>query len=185
MQEINLLQTKFKDTTLAWQKRTRILTLVLTIVLALILAGIVLITLINRQTSKRLETLKTQNVQEQNNLNRRQNELTLAKSFQAQLHNLSYLTSNHVYWSAFFDELSKFTYIKAQYVSVDGDLSGKIHLEGIVGSYSDLGKLMLALNTSDKFDDVRLLSASPSSSEQAGYLFSIDLQVNKELFAKL
>ncbi|MBI4363590.1 MAG: hypothetical protein HY545_01955 [Candidatus Doudnabacteria bacterium] len=184
MQDINLLQSKVKDTTLNWQRRSRsAINALVAIVIILAATGVTLFFL-NQTTLSRFEGLKRQNIESQNNLNQRQQELSQAKSFQAQLKNLSYLTNAHIYWSSFFKELAAYTFNKAQYVAVEGDTSGKIHVEGNVESYADLGRLILGLSTSEKFKQVKLLSASPTSTEQAGYLFSIDLTASPGIFNK-
>lgn len=140
---------------------------------------------LDKSTANQYQALKEKNIEAQTNLNRIQKDLTSAKQFQAQLKNLSYLTSKHIYWSSFFDELSKHIFNKTRLVSIEGDTTGnKIHIEGNVGSYESLAKLMLGLSTSDKFSQVKLLSASPTTAEESGYLFSIDITINSNVFVK-
>ena len=184
MQEINLLQSKVRDTTLDWQKRSKLSTNLLIAVLIIFVGAATALSLLHRRTLARYNSVRIENIESQNNLNRKQQELTSAKAFQAQLKNLSFLTNVHVYWSNFFDELAKHTFNQSQYVSVEGDTTGKIHIEGNVASYADLGKLILGLSTSEKFKQAKLLSASPTSSEQAGYLFSLDLTATPDVFNK-
>ena len=184
MEEINLLQNRLKDTTFAWQKQSRIATLILTVILIALIGAAAVFFLLNRNFKTKItsaiaesETLKNQVDDKQKNLNE-------AKTFQAQLINLKALVANHTYLSPFLDELSHSTYVKARYFSLDITEAGKIHLEGQVASYGDLAKFLLGLSTSSRFKNVNLLSVIPSSGKDIGYRFSVDLVVVPEIFHK-
>ena len=62
--------------------------------------------------------------------------------------------------------------------------TGRRYLEGKVLTYNDLGKLLLGLSTSTKFKDVQLLSVVPSIGVVNAYQFSLNLNVNPEIFYK-
>ena len=184
MQEINLLQNKLKDSTVVWEKRNKIIVNLLILILILEAVGIGAFMTLANQTDSKYQKLKSENQSRQTVLNQKQSNLTSAKVFQAQLKNLRFVTDSHIFWSSFFDELGKNTFNKSQFVSINVDTAGKVHLEGMVGSYNDLGKLMLGLSTWDKVSDVSLLSSNPSQSDVAGYVFSIDFKVSPEIFVK-
>jgi Tfp pilus assembly protein PilN len=184
MQEINLLQTKIKDRNASWEKRSRLFTTVfsLVLILELVLTGGVYMLTNSKQSAVAAIEEESQKIQKR--IDERQADLSSAKSFQAQLKNLRGIVDNHVYWSGFFDELGKRTYVKTQYMSLKAETDGKIHVEGLVSNYTDLGKLILGLNTSNKFSNVKLLSVQPSSQEASGYMFSLDLVASKDLLKK-
>jgi Tfp pilus assembly protein PilN len=182
MPEINLLQTRIHDNTFAWQRQSRLLLTILAVILVLLIgAGIGLILLTHKVNSD-LTTQTADNHQIQTQLNQQQQTIGNAKTFQAQLANIKTLLNNHVYLSPVFNELSKMTYVKAQYVTIDVSDNGRIHLEGRVDSYASLGKLILGLNTSKKFSDLKLLSVQPTSGQIFGYVFAIDLTAAQDLF---
>lgn len=182
MQEINLLRNQLKDTTAAWQKYHKIIVTTFAVVLIVEIGLIIVFAIINSHLQRRVSSVKTENAQLQTNLDSKKNQVEDAVSFQAQLKNLRQVVDNHVYFSPFFEELAKYTFNKAYYITLTADTNGKVHLEGIVGNYSDLGKLLLGLNSSDKFTQVKLLSATPSVGQLSGFLFTLDLTVNKDLF---
>jgi Tfp pilus assembly protein PilN len=71
---------------------------------------------------------------------------------QAQLKNVRTLLDGHIYWSAFLDQVASVTPNKIQIQRINGSASdGKFHIEGVGQSYQDIGKLLLALSTSNKF----------------------------------
>ncbi|MEO8065940.1 MAG: PilN domain-containing protein [Candidatus Doudnabacteria bacterium] len=182
MAEINLLQNSFKDTTNAWQRQSTIMLTVLSLIL-IVIGGITgVLFFLNQSTQKQIDAATAVNNDLQKNLNQQQAGLTNTKSFQAQLANLRLLLTNHVYISPLLDELSKATYIKSQDQTIDINPDGKIHLEGLVDSYADLGKMLLGLSTSTKFSNVKLLSALPSTGKKNGYVFSVDLNVTPGIF---
>ena|SRR3989344_5914998 len=184
MQEINLLQSKIRDTSFSWQKQSRIIIALLSVVLiALVGLGAVFF-LLNRSTEQKLTDAKNQGIEIQKNISSRNAEVKNASSFQAQLANLKTLVGAHTYLSPLLVELGKSTYIKSQYVILDATNDGKIHLEGRTASYDDLGKLVLGLSTSSQFKNIQLKSVVPSSGKTNAYQFSLDMEVNPEIFTK-
>lgn len=184
MAEINLLQNRLTDTTNAWQRQSKLTIAVLAAVLVILAAGTGLLFFLNGSISTRIAAATNENRDLQQKLTEQQNSLGNAKTFQAQLINLRALLNNHVFLAPLLDELSKTTYVNAQYLNVDVNEGGKIHMEGRVGSYSDLGKLLLGLSTSSKFNNIKLLSAAPSSGTLNAYVFSVDMNVISDIFHK-
>lgn len=184
MQEINLLKSQLKDTTHLWQTRARIMTMALTFLLILELGGSGILYVLSKSTQSKITAGLADNQQTQNRINEQESQLTPAKAFQAQTQNLGNLLGLHIYWSNFFEELSARTFNKASFQNISADQSGSIHLEGLVKNYSELGKLLLGLSTSSQFEEVKLLSSSPSTGEISGLSFSIDLKVKKALLYK-
>ncbi len=185
MQEINLLQNRVKDTTFVWQKQGKLILVILALILFLIVAGSVALFFLNQSLEKKTADVLADNQSIQRQLSEQQKNLGDAKAFQAQLVNLKVLLENHSYLSPLLDELAKITYQKAQYVTLDVAESGKIHVEGTINSYTELGKLLLGLSTSDKFKDVKLLSISPSSgTTSAAYVFALDMSAIPDIFYK-
>jgi Tfp pilus assembly protein PilN len=185
MAEINLLQNKVKDRTLAFRRgNSVIITLFVLIFIAEIVAAMVLYLLTN-SVSKQTSDKQNENQQIQAVLNGGQKDLVAAKNVQAQLKNMQTLLSNHIYWSGFFNQLGNVTPLKAEYTSFGGASSdGRIHLEGIAPSYTDVGKVLLSLSTSGKFSNVKLLSVNPSGGLTFGYNFSLEATAINSLFKK-
>lgn len=184
MQEINLLQNRVKDTTHVWEKQSKLMLTLLSLILIIILGGTGVLYFLNQSLEKQISVVAEDNVTLNKQLTEEQKDLGSAKTFQAQLANLRVLIANHSYLSPLLDELTKTTYKQARYINLDVADSGKIHVEGGVGTYSDLGKLLLGLSTSTKFQNVKLLSAVPSSGITNSYIFSVDMNVSPDIFFK-
>jgi Tfp pilus assembly protein PilN len=194
MQEINLLQTRIKDTTHSWEKQSIFGIVILSILLAVFLAAGGVLYLQTKNINTQNDTLIADNAKLKTQIDQRSVSLGSAKVFQAQLLNIRALLENHIYFSSFLDEIGKFTYIKSRYLSLTAVQDvGKVEMQGQVDTYNELGKLLLGLSTSDKFTDIKLLSATPASSTQTvngasvtknTFSFSIDLTVKPEAFIK-
>lgn len=184
MQEINLLKNQFRNQTTVWERRQRLITASLIAVIILEITAGVLLFLFKQSVDKRKGAVVERNIQTQAKLNVKQNELVPAKALQAQLKNLSRLVDSHVYWTSFFDELSKVTLKKIHYTQLQTDVAGKVYVEGRAENYSDLGKLLLGLSTSENFSNVRLLSSGPSTGEIGGLIFGIDFKIKPGLLNK-
>ncbi len=184
MEEINLLQNRIKDSSLAWEKRNKTLVTILVLALILELGLTVIFSILNGSVQKQIVTVRAENTRIQNEINSKDEELTAARAFQAPLKNLVSLVDNNIHWTGFFDRLTERTYLQSQYLNLQADTTGKVHVEGIVSSYTDLGKLLLALSTSEDFTEVNLLSTSPASGQQSGYNFSLDLMADQKLYSK-
>lgn len=184
MPEINLLQNRSKDSSHIWRGHLNgVLTTIFIVLVLLGGAGAGLLVLTQRSEAKIAE-MTQQNTVLQTNLANQQKDLGSAKQLQAQLANLKVLLSQHVYMTTLLDEIEKVTYARARYTAIDASNAGVIHLEGNVSDYNSLAKLILGLNTSEKFSDVKLTSISPSSGDLNNFLFSIDLKVTPEIFVK-
>lgn len=184
MAEINLLQNRLTDTTNAWQRQSRLTITILAVILIILAGGTGLLFFLNGALTTQIEAASAENRDLQQKLTEQQNNLGNAKAFQAQLANLRALLNNHVFLSPLLDELSKVTYVGSQYINVDINEAGKIHIEGRVGSYADLGKMLLGLGTSTKFNNIKLLSAAPSTGAINAYVFSLDMNVISDIFHK-
>lgn len=147
----------------------------------MVLGGGVLYMLTKNLTDESAQLI-TNNQELQENIESSSNDLAEAKILQAKLANISTLLKNHINATPLLDELESFTYIRSQYVNVSFEEEGKMHLEGNVSSYSDLGKLLLGLSTSEYFEDVRLLSVSVGSESETYYRFSISMIASEKLF---
>ena len=184
MAEINLLQNRVKDTTNTLEKQRKIILSILSLILAIILSITGILFVLNNSIQRKIDAVTADNNNLQQQFTKQQKNLTDAKTFQAQLANLSVLLNNHAYLSPFLDELTKATYQKTRYVSVDISEGHKIHLEGSVNSYADLGKMLLGLATSAKFSNIKLLSTIPAAGKTSGFLFSVDMNASPDIFTK-
>lgn len=184
MPEINLLQNRVKDTTYAWQNQFKLGVIILSLILIILAGGGAGLLILTKQTKAQADEVTRNNAQLQSNLTNQQKDLGAAKQFQAQLSNIRTLLDQHVYMTVLLDEIEKVTYVKAQFVTIDASNIGKVHLEGQVSDYTSLAKLILGLNSSDKFSNVKLLSISPSSGSVNSFIFSIDMDVASSVFVK-
>lgn len=183
-QEINLLENRVHDTSFVWQKQSKLILTGLAVILIVILGLGAVLFLISQSIAKQTDQITADNKSLQDKMSSQQGDLAKATALQAQFANLRTLINGHVYFSPLLAELSKSTYQKAQYLSLDATPAGLIHIEGRVDNYSSLGKLVLGLSTSSKFSNVKLLSAIPSTGINAGYLFSLNLSAATDLFSK-
>lgn len=184
MPEINLLQNRIKDTTYSSQKQSRNVLVGLTVTLILLAAAGGGLMFLSKGLAQKVSDTESQNAALRKQLNQEQSQLGSAKTLQAQMANLRTLVSNHVYLTPLLEEIGKMTYTKAQYVTLDVANTGTVHLEGRVADYTSLAKLILGLNSSSKFSNVRLLSVAPSSGQINAFLFAIDLNVSSDIFVK-
>src|SRR5688572_8593273 len=118
MQEINLLQTRVKDTASTWQKQSRAGLIAITLVLVAILAAGGGIYLLRQNTENKIKALNAENQSLQSELKEKYSNLEEAKAFQAQLVNVDTLLQNHKYSSALFDEISSLTYQRSRYLNI-------------------------------------------------------------------
>jgi len=185
MQEINLLQNRRKDRHSIGEKQKTWLAVILIGFLLLEGAGTGLFMVLSKAKQKSAVIMQGKLVSLQKEINDEQKNLTDSKAFQAQMKNLKFLVSSHIYFSPFFKELSNKTYNKVQYSSLTVDrTTGKVHIEGKTSSYTDIGKFILGLNTSGKFKDIKLLAATPTEGEVFGFNLSLDLFLKPEIFNK-
>jgi len=182
MQDINLLQNKLKDKTNQWEKSNRAATGILVAILVVELAAGAFFFLMTSQADKDKAVLDQDNVSMQSELTRMDSDLGDAKAFQAQSKNIATLLDAHVSWSGLFDELITSIYKSSQVFTLNSDTTGEIHLEGMADGYSEVGKMLLALETADKFSSVRLMSTSLSAGERPGIMFSVEIFAGQEIF---
>lgn len=185
MQEINLLQNKIKDRTLSFERGNRLVIIIFTLVIILEMAalgGLYFLSKVNTAESAKLEA---ENMETEQALNLAKADLTKAQGVQAQLINIKTLLNNRVIWTPFFENISSLTAKQVQYSSITGsNIDGKVNLQGTAVSYLELGKLILSINSSGKFSDVKLLSVSPSSGKTFGYGFSLEAKAKPDNFKK-
>lgn len=183
MADINLLQNQIKDTTFLSDKRARLFTIIMSVVLSLVIVGGIAIYLATLSFNSKTKKLVLENEKLQQKINNEQEGTGEAKSYQARLSNIAQLLKNHSYTSFLMEELDKKTYQKAKYLTFDaGPDTNKLHIEGEVDNYNDLGKLLLGLSTSEYFKNVRLLSVLPSRGASNSYVFSVDMNAAPEIF---
>jgi Tfp pilus assembly protein PilN len=183
-QEINLLENRLHDTTNIWQKQNKLMLTILVVILVGLLGLGLVFVFLNRSVAQKIGQVEADNKAIQAQIDSQQITLIDAKTFQAQLINLHALVDQHFYWSSLLDELSKMTHQKAQYVTLDAGVDGSMHIEGRVDKYSDLGKLLLGLSTSKEFTKIKLLTTTPSTGANSGFLFSLNLTASPNLFLK-
>lgn len=110
-------------------------------------------------------------------------EFTDAVKAQSALESLSGLLNGHIYWTKLWDKLGESTLRKVQYLSISATSDDKrFILTGKAENYSDLGKLILGLQSAGEFEDVQLVSSGASKGEDAaGIDFSIAVQFSPAL----
>jgi Tfp pilus assembly protein PilN len=180
MQEINLLQNKLKDKTNQWEKNNRVVIGLLSFVLLAVLAATGMVYMLTKNAQESKLSLDQDNIRIQKELDRMEDDMVLAKGFQAQSKNIVSLLNSHVIWSNLMAEVSSSTFKLTQYVSMNTDTSGIIHVEGITASYTDLGKIILALETSEEVESVNLINTTQSTGGQAGIVYSLDILANQQ-----
>ncbi len=179
MADINLLENQLKDTTIVASRRSMLVIWVLTLVLVLLVVGGGAFYLFTRTLTTETTELTADNERLQKEIQRSSEDISKAKILQAKLANADLLLKNHIYISPVLDEIEEFTYKLSRYANVTVKETGKIHLEGSVSSYSDLGKLLLGLSTSKYFESVQLLAVVTADN---GYGFSVDMKASNELY---
>jgi Tfp pilus assembly protein PilN len=184
MQEINLLQNKLKDKTNQWEKNNRTVIIILSFLLIGVLAAAATFYLLKRSAEDAKLALDQENVTIQSRLDQMEDDLGDAKAFQAQAKNIKTLMQTHVVWTNFFAELSGSTFKMARFLSLTSDTSGRVHIEGIAPDYNEMGKMLLALETADNVESVRLGSTSRSEDAQAGVRFALEVTLNTKVLVE-
>lgn len=184
MQEINLLQNQLKDDSFKLDNQTNLILTILSVILVLGVLAFGVLFFLDKNTQKTIKETIAQNSDLEERLDKIQSTLVDAKAFQAQTANIKSLLDSHSYWSPVFQELADMTFTQTQYTSIVSDSNGRIHIQGITLDYTRLGKVLLALSTSENFSKVDLLSTSPSTGQQGGITYSIDVEVKPELFER-
>jgi Tfp pilus assembly protein PilN len=180
MQEINLLQNKLKDKTNQWEKNNRVVIGLLSFVLLAVLGATGMIYMLNKNAEESKMALEQENISVQRKLDQMESEMQLAKGFQAQSKNIASLLQSHVIWSNLMKEMSNKTLKTSRYLGMTSDTTGLIHVEGITTDYTQLGKIILALETSEDVESVKLLNTGQSSERLGGILYSLDIKAKQE-----
>ncbi len=184
MQDINLLQSKLKDRTVSWDRKNSLIIGVLMAVLLAVLGYGGVLVYLNSSTKTETAKLRAENTSIKAKLDSNQGELADAKGFQAQLQNIEQLTRTHVYWSGIFNLVQDTVLKRSEYDLVTMKTDGRVHVEGLTDTFTNLGKLILSLSSNPDVHDVHLLSAQRSSGQKAGYTFSLDYSINQALLIK-
>jgi len=117
----------------------------------------------------------------QSQLNSLQSELREAVLSQASLKKFSSLLDQHIYWTRVWNDLAENTLKTAVFDSIQASSeNGEFILTGTVKNYTELGKLMLGLESAEGFRKVELLSAS-SDEEDGTVLFDIKVVIDPRL----
>lgn len=184
MEEINLLQNRVRDHSQLWQRQSKLIVGSLSVILALLLGVAGLFYLLGSSVQKNIEALNSETAKINDTMDAKKKTLGDATTFQAELANLKALYAQHTILSPLLDELGKATYQKVQFETLDVVGSSKIHIEGRVANYNDLGKMLLGFSTSPSFSDVKLSSVIPDTGQVVGYVFAIDMKANPNIFTK-
>ncbi|MBX4186926.1 MAG: hypothetical protein KW802_01550 [Candidatus Doudnabacteria bacterium] len=185
MPEINLLQNQLKDTTHVGTTRSKVVTFLALAFLVVMGGWGALLYMRTQSLTQQVGQVSGENVTLRQQIESGDEKLENARAYQAQLSNLKLLLKDHVFITPLLEELSKYTYLRASYSSLDvsQDLN-KAHLEGTVESYDSLGKLLLGLSLSKNVNNVKLLTvqAATEAANNNLYNFSIDFTVKPEIF---
>lgn len=179
MQEINLLQNKLKDKTNQWEKNNRVVVIILTFVLLAVAAATGMVYMLTKNAEESKLTLDQENVNLQKQLDQMEEDMVLATGFQAQSKNLTSLLDSHVLWSGLMKEIADSTLKTNRFLGMSADTSGIIHVEGITIDYTQLGKIILALETSEDVESVKLLTTMRSRERLGGIMYSLDIQARQ------
>ncbi|MBX4188039.1 MAG: hypothetical protein KW793_02800 [Candidatus Doudnabacteria bacterium] len=182
MQEINLLQNKLKDTTNKWEKSNRTVNIVLGLVLIAELVAGGMLFMLTKSAEDSKVAIDQENAEIQSNLDKMEEQLVDAKGFQAQTKNIESLLQNHVVWSQIMDSMAASTFKASRYLNMTSDTTGVLNIEGITANYTDLGKMILALETNENLSSVRLLSTAPSTNELSGVVFTLEVMAKQDVF---
>lgn len=105
-----------------------------------------------------------------------------AISLQKRINNIAGLLANHGEWTTVLAELEKYTYKLATYNTMQVDeVKHNFSFTGTVGSYTDLGRLMLGLSQSNNFSNIQFKSSAQDDSGAGGYSFDIEVEFNPKL----
>jgi Tfp pilus assembly protein PilN len=147
----------------------------LSFVLLAILAATGMIYMLTKNAEDSQLTLDQENINFQKQLDQMEDDMVLAKGFQAQSKNIVTLLDSHVIWSGLMSEVTTSTFKATRYLNLSTDTDGVIHVEGITASYTDLGKIILALETSEQVESVNLVNTTVASGGEAGIIYSLDI----------
>lgn len=182
MQEINLLQNKLKDKSDQFEKNNRMIMIVLSLLLTVVLVATGAFYMLTQSAVDATVALNQENVQIQTRLDQMESQMVLARGFQAQSKNITTLLNTHILWSGFVNELAASTFKTTKYLSMLLTTEGRVFVEGRTPGYTELGKVLLALETSKNIEEVTLLSTSSSETEaEAGVTFSIEMFINRSV----
>lgn len=95
-----------------------------------------------------------------------------------------WVLERHIYWSAFFKELEKYTLPQVEYTSFSGDVAGALSLQARAETYQNVTQQVAVFKQADHFiNDVTVEAAvgevsSAAEGEDKPVKFAISLQIN-------
>ncbi len=182
MQEINLLQNKLKDTTNHWENNNRAVIVILGVLIIAELVAGAMFFMLTKSTQNEDLAMQAENADIENRLAEKEEDVAQAKGFQAQSKNINLLLQNHVVWNSLMDSMAAATFQASRYLNLSSDTTGRLQIEGRTPTYSDLGRMLLSLETNPNLESVRLISTAPSEGESAGVIFSVEAIANPSIF---
>lgn len=110
---------------------------------------------------------------------------TRAKMASAAVETFSDIDEEKAIWSEFLAEIARKTEVTTRFVQLSMEESGDgITIEGLTESYEGLAKFMTSLRSSERIEDVALISADLGASEGGGIGFVIQASPSSEAFLK-
>ncbi|HLC44887.1 MAG: hypothetical protein A2722_04180 [Candidatus Doudnabacteria bacterium RIFCSPHIGHO2_01_FULL_50_11] len=104
---------------------------------------------------------------------------------QAALQSFTSLLDKHLYWTKLWTELGKSAYKRAQYLSLQATIdNSQFSLRGVTPTYTDLGKVILALEQSDGFSRVDLISTGAGEGDKVEVKFEILVTLKPEVLQR-
>lgn len=187
MREINLLQPekqkKFSNLPTVVENGRIVLALTILLVAELAVFGGFLF--LNFRLSKEIADTSAGIAEIDAKLTNPDPQLAEAIKAQAALRAVGALLDGHRHWTNVWKELSRVTYKNSQYISLNATLeTNKFSVNGRSPSYTDLGKLILGLQTSPEFTDIKLLESGPISERETGIKFSISVSYKPAFITK-
>lgn len=115
-------------------------------------------------------------------LKARRAETEQAVSTQSALVTFGTLLDKHLYWTELWKELGKTAFQKVRYLNLQAAAeTNKFTLRGQVGNYTEVGKVMLGLQTSPNFSRIDFVSSTPAEGDLIGIKFEFLIFMKPQL----
>lgn len=109
----------------------------------------------------------------------------VAVSFQRRLNNIQVILDRHVFWTAAFDELAKYSLKTVTLQTLEADqVAGTFMITAAAPSYTEIGKYLQGLRQSPNILEIELKNSGQSQSGAAGYDFGAEIRFNTKLLQK-
>lgn len=109
-------------------------------------------------------------------------EITEAVQAQGRLQAFASLLDEHIYLTKLWKHLGEHTLKTAQYMTIQATLDKYTFVvSGEVANYTDLGKVILGLESADGFRSVELLSSGPGEGERVAVKFDIAVAIAPDI----